>query len=108
MALETKQLFGALSEPHRVGIVELLADKGQMNATAISQEFQITAAAVSQHLKVLREAGVLVMEKQAQKRLYQLNPQAFDELELWAKQMKTAWRSRFSKLDELLAEDEGA
>ncbi|KAA3646680.1 MAG: ArsR family transcriptional regulator [Chloroflexi bacterium] len=108
MSQNTEQLFGALSEPHRVGIVELLAAHGQMNSTAISQEFPITAAAVSQHLKVLREAGILVMEKQAQKRLYQINPQAFDELESWAKQMKATWESRFTQLDELLTKEEGA
>lgn len=105
MSLATERFFSALSEPHRIGIVELLATEGQMNSTAISKEFQITAAAVSQHLKVLREAEILVMEKQAQKRLYQLNPHAFDELELWAKQMKATWESRFSKLDELLAKE---
>ena len=108
MVKNTKQLFGALSEPHRVGIVELLAARGQMNSTAISQEFQITAAAISQHLKVLRESGILVMEKQAQKRLYELNPLALAELELWIKQVKKTWEARFSQLDELLAKEEGA
>lgn len=95
-------IFTALAEPRRREIVELLAGHGQMSATEISNEFKITAAAISQHLKVLREAEILKMEKQAQRRLYQINPLALDELEEWVRTMKKTWEARFDQLDELL------
>jgi DNA-binding transcriptional ArsR family regulator len=99
-------ILPALAEPHRRQIVELLVSKGQMNATDIARRFEITPAAVSQHLKVLRNARVLTMEKQAQRRLYQINPAAFDELEAWLRKMKETWSARFDQLDSLLREDQ--
>lgn len=96
-------MFTALAEPRRRQIVELLASQGQMSASGISNQFQITSAAISQHLKVLREAEVVQMEKQAQQRLYALNLTAFDELEDWARKMKVTWTQRFNQLDQLLS-----
>lgn len=98
-------ILPALAEPHRRQIVEMLVDQGQMNATDIASRFEITPAAVSQHLKVLRKAQVLTMHKQAQKRLYQINPAAFDELEAWLRKMRTTWTARFDQLDSLLREE---
>lgn len=98
--------MAALAEPRRRQIVELLATQGQMTATDISNQFEITSAAVSQHLKVLRQAEILKMRKQAQKRLYRINPRAFEELEGWLRQMKKTWSTRFDQLDALLSEDE--
>ncbi|MEX0896056.1 MAG: metalloregulator ArsR/SmtB family transcription factor [Patescibacteria group bacterium] len=95
-------LFSSLAEPRRRKIVELLADRGQMSATDISNQFEISPAAISQHLKILREARVIQMERQARRRLYTLNARAFDELEEWVRQMKTAWSARFDALDALL------
>ena len=105
MHLSPDSILPALAEPHRRQIVEMLVHQGQMNATDIANRFEITPAAVSQHLKVLRNAQVLTMEKQAQKRLYQINPAAFDELEGWLRKMRTTWTTRFDQLDSLLRED---
>jgi len=99
------RILPALAEPHRRQIVELLVQRGEMNATDIAGEFEITPAAVSQHLKVLREAEVLTMEKQAQRRLYQINPAAFDELAKWSRTMKETWAARLDQLGSLLRED---
>ena len=76
-----------------------------MTATDISNQFEITSAAVSQHLKILRQAEILKMRKQAQKRLYQINPRAFEELEKWLRQMKETWSTRLDQLDSLLSMD---
>jgi len=51
-------MFSALAEPTRRHIVELIAQKGQMSATAISDNFSTTPQSISQHLKVLRDAEV--------------------------------------------------
>ena len=98
----TNDLFTALSVPKRRLIVELLSERGQMSSTEISDEFKITSAAISQLLKVLREAEVVKMEKRAQQRLYDLNPQALEGLEEWARTMKQTWNARFEQLDQLL------
>ena len=105
MNLSSELIIPALAEPHRRQIVELLVNRGRMNATEISKRFEITPAAVSQHLKVLRNAQILIMNRKAQQRLYQINPAAFEELEKWSRQMKETWTARFDQLDSLLNED---
>jgi DNA-binding transcriptional ArsR family regulator len=98
-------IIPALAQPYRRQIVELLVASGRLNATEISSRFDITPAAVSQHLKVLRNAQIVTMNKQAQQRLYQINPAAFEELENWSRQMKETWTARFDQLDSLLNQD---
>lgn len=99
--------FAALAEPHRRSIVEMLAAKGELAASEISDAFSISAPAISQHLKVLREAGLVKMEKRAQKRIYSLNPQGIDEMWEWMNQMRQFWNERFDALDALLLEEHG-
>ena len=94
--------FSALADPTRRAIVELLAQRGELAAGEIAGNFLISAPAISQHLKMLREAGVLVMEKRAQQRIYRINPQAMHEVESWAGRMAHRWQGRFDALDELL------
>jgi DNA-binding transcriptional ArsR family regulator len=100
-------LFSALAEPNRRHIIETLARHGELSATEISDKFPISPAAISQHLKVLREARLVQMERRAQQRIYQLNPEKMTELEDWAKEMKSRWEERFDKLDKLLKEQNG-
>ncbi len=95
-------VFQALSQPHRRSIVELLAKKGQLTSTDISNEFQISAPAISQHLKVLREAKLIQMEKKAQQRLYRISPDAMHNLQQWIEKMTGLWDDRFEGLDKVL------
>jgi len=94
--------FGALSDPTRRSIVEMLARKGALSATDISKQFRMSPPAVSQHLKVLREARLVQMEKRAQQRIYRVNPDAVHELEDWARQLVELFNQRFDALDALL------
>lgn len=95
-------VFYALAEPRRREIVELLARRGSMSATDICSRFQISPPAVSQHLKVLREAKLVHVEKRAQQRIYAINPEAMLEVEGWAGRMIREWSERFDALDKLL------
>jgi DNA-binding transcriptional ArsR family regulator len=94
--------FSALADPTRRNILEMLARRGQLSATEISDKFQVSPSAISQHLKVLREANLVHMEKRAQQRLYQINRDTMVELEAWAKQITLRWNERFEALDEVL------
>ncbi len=95
-------VFYALSDPTRRKILELLANQGQMTASSIYTHFTASPPAISQHLKVLREAGLVTMEKHAQQHLYQVNPQAVLELEDWSKRLTQLWNQRLDALDEVL------
>ncbi len=95
-------MFAALADPTRRTILELLATRGELSATAIYEQFPVSPQAVSQHLKVLREAHLVEMEKRAQKRLYRLDPQTLSQFEAWVQQMKQRWSERFDALDTVL------
>ncbi len=97
-----QQLFYALAEPTRLNIIELLASKGQLSATEIFDKFAVSAPAISQHLRVLREANFVRVEKRAQQRIYQINPDAMSEIEQWVQKMTRSWNSRFNALDKIL------
>ena len=95
-------MFVALSDPTRRAILEILATRGELSATDIYEHFSVSPQAISQHLKVLREAKLVVMEKHAQKHLYSLNPQTLSQFEAWGQHMRQRWEERFSALDTVL------
>lgn len=94
--------FSALADPTRRRIIELVASSGKLTATDISENFKITPPAISQHLKVLREARLVDMEKRAQKRIYTINTDSLQKLESWIRKMKLMWEGRFERLDKVL------
>jgi uncharacterized protein YndB with AHSA1/START domain/DNA-binding transcriptional ArsR family regulator len=96
-------MFVAIADPTRRTILELLASRGELSATAIYAHFPVSPQAVSQHLKVLREAQLVEMEKRAQQRLYRLNPQTLSHFEAWVQHMQQMWSERFDALDAVLA-----
>ncbi len=95
-------IFYALADPTRRKILELLASQGQLSATEIYANFPVSPPAISQHLKVLREANLVKMEKHAQQHIYRVNPQAVLELEDWSQQLATLWNKRLDALGEVL------
>ena len=97
--------FSALADPTRRKIIELLARDGQLPATEISEHFSVSPQAISQHLKVLRQAKLVQVEKQAQQRIYRVNPDAMLELEDWARQMRQLWHRRFDAIEKILEEE---
>ncbi len=98
----------AIADPTRRRIVELLAERDR-TAGELVAEFDMSAPAISQHLKVLREAGLVTVRAEGQSRIQMLNPHGFDELEAWLEKTRTFWSHRLDALErELRAEDEKA
>lgn len=97
--------FAALAEPNRRRIVEIIAREGAIAATDISDQFSISAPAISQHLKVLREAKLIKMEKKAQHRIYSIHPDGMEDMWEWLSRMRDLWNKRFDAFDALLLEE---
>src|SRR5579863_2237692 len=97
--------FSVLAEPRRRRVVEILAHRGRLSASEICEEFDVTPQAISQHLKVLREANVIRMEKRAQQRLYTFNPGSMDQIQGWASDMTKEWQARLDRLDKAMEEE---
>ena len=79
--------LSALADPTRRRIVELLA-KEEYTAGEIVDEFDMSAPAISQHLKLLREAKLVNVRVEGQRRVHSLNPAGFDELDAWLHRTK--------------------
>ena len=94
--------FLAIAEPTRRSIVETLAQRGTLSASEIGLQFNISAPAVSQHLKVLREARVVTVQKDGQRRMYELDMETMYEIGRWAHTITQVWNKRFDKLEKLL------
>lgn len=85
--------FSALAEPTRRRIVELLAER-ELSAGEIAARFAVSAPAISQHLRALRAAGLVRVRAEAQRRIYELDPDGLAALDQWLAQIRQAWRAR--------------
>jgi DNA-binding transcriptional ArsR family regulator len=98
--------FEALAEPTRRRIVELLA-AGERSAGEIVAEFEVSAPAISQHLKALREAGLVRVRADAQRRIYALDPAGLAEIDGWLERVRRFWGARLDALERELARPAG-
>jgi len=94
--------FLALADPNRRGMVELLA-QGSRSAGEIAARFDISAPAVSQHLKALRESRLVQVEVRGQKRIYTLSPEGFCEIDDWMARHARFWINRLDRLGAAMA-----
>ena len=91
--------FAALADPTRRRIVEMLADR-ELAAGEIARRFDMTAPAVSQHLKILRSASLVRMRIDAQRRMYALEPRGLADLDAWLGRYRRLWKNeRLDALD---------
>ena len=93
--------FLALADPTRRRIIETLAN-GESAFGEIAGQFEMSGPAVSQHLKVLREAGLVHVRKDRQRRIYRLNAGGLGELEDWLGKVKRFWGARLDDLERAL------
>jgi DNA-binding transcriptional ArsR family regulator len=89
--------LAALSDSTRRRIIELLA-KEEYTVGEIVAEFDLSAPAISQHLKLLRDAGLVAVRVEGQRRVYAINPQGFAELDAWLHRMHGLWSARASEV----------
>jgi DNA-binding transcriptional ArsR family regulator len=90
--------LAALADPTRRRIVELLVD-GDRTAGELAAEFSISRPAVSRHLRVLREAGLVVAEPIATRRLYRLDPTPLAEIDDWLTRHRARWQHHLDALE---------
>jgi DNA-binding transcriptional ArsR family regulator len=93
----------ALAEPNRLHIVELLRD-GPRPVGDMAHRLRLRQPQVSKHLRVLRDAGLVDVRVDAQRRIYALRPAPLQELEMWLERYRRLWEGNFQRLDALLDE----
>lgn len=98
--------FEALADPTRRAILEMLSKRGELPAGEIAAQFDVSAPAISQHLKALREAGLVRVERRGQQRIYRVHVAAMREVETWAVSLRQQWESRLDALERFLQSEE--
>jgi DNA-binding transcriptional ArsR family regulator len=96
------QAWLALADPIRREIVEMLADR-ERDAGELAAAFPVSRPAVSRHLRVLREAGLVRVRPEAQRRVYALDPRPLEDLAEWLEHYRRFWGQRLDALDTELA-----
>ena len=95
--------FVALADPTRRRIIESLAT-GEVSFGELADQFEMSRPAVSQHLKVLRDAGMVTARPDAQRRIYRLSDDGLDEVHAWLGKVNEFWSPRLDKLEQMLAD----
>ena len=101
--ISMKTLWTVLADPNREHIVEMLRD-GPLTVGEITRRLGIRQPQVSKHLKVLSEAAIVEVQPQANRRIYRLRREPFQELEAWLQSFRRLWEERFDRLDNYLLE----
>ena len=97
--------FTVLADPTRRRIIETLA-VGEAAAGEIAGKFEISGPAVSQHLKVLREAGIVEVRTDGQRRIYRLADDGLNDVDAWLARVRKFWKPRLDKLEQALGDEE--
>ena len=95
--------FAALADPTRASILDALAARPR-TVNEIVGMFSISQPSISRHLKVLREAELVTVEKDGRCRIYRLNPAPLREVDRWLARYRRFWSSRLDALGEHLDE----
>lgn len=93
--------FMALADPTRRQIIQSLAG-GETAFSEIAEKFEMSRPAVSQHLKVLREAGLVAVRKDAQRRIYRIEANGLREVDEWLEKVRRFWDGRLDNLERVL------
>lgn len=98
-----RDVFQAIADPTRREIISLLA-QSPMNINAVSDRFLTSRAAISKHLKILTECGLVVIEQQGRERICEAQPEKLREVSDWVEQYRQFWNEKLDSLERYLAD----
>ncbi|MGD0786388.1 MAG: metalloregulator ArsR/SmtB family transcription factor [Terracidiphilus sp.] len=99
------RIFRALGDPTRRAMMEMLSN-GPMSVSRMAEPFEMTLAAVVQHIQVLEECGLVQTEKVGRVRTCRIEPTGLDAMEQWIRDRRSIWERRLGRLGNLLGESE--
>lgn len=98
-----RDVFQAIADPKRRAIIGLLA-KQKLTVNAVAQHFPITRPAISKHIKILVECGLVVVHRQGREKYCEARLDRLNEVSDWVEQYQKIWEERFDRLDQYLNE----
>ncbi|MGW2149518.1 ArsR/SmtB family transcription factor [Nonomuraea bangladeshensis] len=104
--MSADHVFAALASPARRELLRLLLEEDGQPAGRLAERFAMSRPSVSEHLKVLRDAGLVAETRQGRERLYRLEPAPLMEIRDWLSPYERFWREKLAALTTLLDEME--
>jgi DNA-binding transcriptional ArsR family regulator len=98
-----RDVFQAIADPTRRDIINLIAYK-PLNLNSIADNFEVSRPAISQHIKILMECGLIKMKKQGRERYCEAKLEQLNEVSQWIEQYRKLWADKFDRMDEILEE----
>lgn len=99
-----RDVFQAIADPTRREIISLLAQE-TLNLNAVSDKFDISRPAISKHIKILTECGLIVIKQQGRERLCEVNVEMLSEVSEWVARCTTFWTNKLDALERHLSEE---
>ena len=96
-----RDVFQAIADPNRRAILSLLA-KQRMTLNGVAENFRISRPAVSKHIRILKECGLVVVIPQGRERYCEARFDKLNEVTAWVEEYRQLWEQRFDRLDDLL------
>lgn len=98
-----RDVFQAIADPTRRAIVDLLAQQS-LTLNGVAEHFAISRPAISKHIKILTECGLVVIRQRGRERYCELQVEKLTEVSTWVERYRIIWEQRFDRLDALLQE----
>ncbi|HSK89205.1 MAG TPA: metalloregulator ArsR/SmtB family transcription factor [Anaerolineales bacterium] len=98
-----RDVFQALADPNRRAIIGLLANQ-KLTVKAVAEHFPISRPAVSRHVKILAECGLVVVHQKGRERFCEARLDKLKEVSTWIEQQQKTWEQRLDRLDDYLNE----
>ena len=96
-----RDVFQAIADPNRRAILSLLAQQ-RLTLNGVAENFRISRPAVSRHIKILKECGLVVVIPQGRERFVEARFDKLGEVSDWVEQYRKMWEDRFNRLDDVL------
>ena len=99
-----RDVFQAIADPTRRAMIGLLANK-TLTINDVAENFAMSQPAISKHMRILTECGLVIMVKQGREKHCRANLKALEEVSRWADQYRAFWNQRLDVLEDLLNND---
>ncbi len=101
----SRDVFQAIADPTRREIIDILAD-GSLSINEVAENFDISRPAVSKHIKILNECGLLVIHREGRKRYCRADPRKLKKVAEWTSKYQQFWSQSLDKLESALEEEQ--
>ncbi|MBN9298051.1 MAG: winged helix-turn-helix transcriptional regulator [Filimonas sp.] len=96
-----RDVFQAIADPTRRDIIDLIAHQS-LNLNAVADNFNISRPAISKHIKILTECGLIIIRQEGRERYCEIQLQKLNEVSIWIEQYRVFWTKKLDALDNFL------